>query len=236
MKQLFQQDLKVVNLGLQGFATNIAAAGGDVTHLSWAPPAEADPALGWTLAGMIGDSRIERANRMAYERYLTAQPRLVDLVLARDAIPGLAAIERRILHSGPPIAWAEMCGPQQGAITGAILYEGWANTLEAAEALVVNGAVSLEPCHAHGAVGPMAGIISPSMPVWVVENTAAGNRAFCNLNEGLGKVLRFGANSPEVLDRLHWLGTEFFSTIQVAVRGLADANLKPVMAQALHMG
>jgi hypothetical protein len=236
MKQLFQQDLKVVNLGLQGFAKNIAAAGGDVTHLSWAPPAGADATLGWTLAGMIGDLRIETANRTAYERYLAAQPRLADLVVARDAIPGLAASERRILHSGPPIAWGDMCGPQQGAITGAILYEGWANTLEAAEALAASGAVALEPCHAHGAVGPMAGIISPSMPVWVVENTAGGNRAFCNLNEGLGKVLRFGANSPEVLDRLRWLGTEFFSTMQVAVRGLADANLKPIMAQALHMG
>jgi Protein of unknown function (DUF1116) len=236
MKQLFQQDLKVVNLGLQAFANNIAAAGGDVTHLSWAPPAGADVALGWTLAGMIGDLRIERANRTAYERYLAAQPRLADLVLARDAIPGLGDGERRIVHSGPPIAWADMCGPQQGAITGAILYEGWASTLDAAEALAASGAVALEPCHEHGAVGPMAGIISPSMPVWVVENTAAGNRAFCNVNEGLGKVLRFGANSPEVLDRLHWLGTEFFSTMQVAVRGLADANLKPMMAQALHMG
>jgi len=236
MKQLFQQDLKVVNLGLQGFANNIAAAGGDVTHLSWAPPAGANAALGWTLAGMVGDPRIEKANRTAYERYLAAQPRLADLVLARDAMPGLAANERRILHSGPPIAWADMCGPQQGAIAGAILYEGWANTLEAAEALAAGGAVALEPCHDHGAVGPMAGIISPSMPVWVVENTAAGNRAFCNLNEGLGKVLRFGANSSEVLDRLRWLGTEFFSTMRVAVRGLADANLKPMMAQALHMG
>jgi len=236
MKQLFQKDLKIVNLGLQGFANNIVAAGGNVTHLSWAPPAGADPALGWKLANMIADSRIERANRTAYERYLGAQPRLVDLVLARDAIPGLAASERRILHSGPPIAWADMCGPQQGAITGAILYEGWANTLEAAEALAASGAVALEPCHEHGAVGPMAGIISPSMPVWVVENTAVGNRAFCNLNEGLGKVLRFGANSPEVLDRLRWLGTEFFSTMRAAVRGLADTNLKPMMAQALHMG
>ena len=129
-----------------------------------------------------------------------------------------------------------MCGPQQGAICGAILYEGWASTLEAAEKLAASGGVALEPCHAHGAVGPMAGIISPSMPVWVVENTAAGNRAFCNLNEGLGKVLRFGANSPDVLDRLRWLGTEFFTTMQVAVRGLADADLKPLMAQALHMG
>ena len=82
----------------------------------------------------------------------------------------------------------------------------------------------------------MAGIISPSMPVWVVENTGHGNRAYCNLNEGLGKVLRFGANSPEVLDRMRWLGTEFFTVMQTAVRRLDDPDLKPLMAQALHMG
>ena len=236
MKKLFEQNLKVVNVGLEGFATNIGAAGGYVTQLSWAPPAGADAALGWTMAGMIGDPRVETANRTAYERYLAAQPRLTDLVLACDAMPGLAKGERRILHAGPPIAWADMCGPQQGAISGAILYEGWADTLEAAEALAASGAVALEPCHEHGAVGPMAGIISPSMPVWVVENTVAGNRAYCNLNEGLGKVLRFGANSADVVERLRWLGTEFFGAMQVAVRGLADADLKPMMAQALHMG
>jgi hypothetical protein len=185
---------------------------------------------------MIADPRIEKANRTAFERYLAAQPRLVDLVLARDVIPGLGRGERRILHSGPPIAWEKMCGPQQGAITGAILYEGWANSLEAAEALAAGGKVALEPCHHHAAVGPMAGIISPSMPVWVVENTAGGNRAYCNLNEGLGKVLRFGANSPEVLERLRWLGTEFFETMRLAVRGLERPDLKPLMAQALHMG
>src|SRR5205085_11502012 len=178
MKTLFEQNLKVVNIGLEGFANNIHTAGGDVTHLSWTPPASADADLGWTLAGMIGNPRIEQANRTAYERYLAAQPRLVDLVLARDAMPGLAGGERRILHAGPPIAWEEMCGPQKGAICGAILYEGWANSLEAAEALAASGKVALEPCHHHGAVGPMAGITSPSMPVWVVENTAAGNRAF----------------------------------------------------------
>jgi hypothetical protein len=236
MKALFQQDLKVANVGLQSFADNVAAAGGSATHLSWAPPAGADAALGWTLANLVGDARIEQANRTAYERYLSAQPRLVDLVLAGEAIPGLAKGERRILHAGPPIAWENMCGPQQGAITGAILYEGWADSLESAEKLAASGAVALEPCHHHGAVGPMAGIISSSMPVWVVENGDRGNRAFCNLNEGLGKVLRFGANSPDVIERLRWLGTEFFSTMQVAIRGLEDASLKPLMAQALHMG
>ncbi len=236
MKTLFEQELNVINVGLQGFATNIKAAGGEVTHLSWAPPAGADAALGWTLAGMMGDPRIEAANRTAYARYLEAQPRLVDFVLARDAMAALGPKERRILHAGPPIAWPDMCGPQQGAISGAIVYEGWADTLEQAEKLAATGAVQLEPCHAHGAVGPMAGIISPSMPVWVVENTAAGNRSFCNVNEGLGKVLRFGANGPEVLDRLRWLGGEFFTTMQIAVRRLADPDLKPLMAQALHMG
>ena len=234
MKTLFEQDLKVVNVGLESFAANITSAGGSVTHLSWSPPAGADAALGWTVANMVDDPRIEEANRTAYERYLAAQPRLIDFLLARDAIPALA--ERRILHAGPPIAWPEMCGPQKGAICGAILYEGWASSLEAAEKLAASGQVAMEPCHAHGAVGPMAGIISPSMPVWVVENTAAGNRAFCNVNEGLGKVLRFGANSQEVIDRLRWLGTEFFTAMQIAVRGLADANLKPLMGQALHMG
>jgi len=234
VKTLFEQDLKVVNVGLESFAANITSAGGSVTHLSWSPPAGADAALGWTVANMVDDPRIEEANRTAYERYLAAQPRLIDFLLARDAIPALA--ERRILHAGPPIAWPEMCGPQKGAICGAILYEGWASSLEAAEKLAASGQVAMEPCHAHGAVGPMAGIISPSMPVWVVENTAAGNRAFCNVNEGLGKVLRFGANSQEVIDRLRWLGTEFFTAMQIAVRGLADANLKPLMGQALHMG
>ncbi|MBL8350538.1 MAG: DUF1116 domain-containing protein [Burkholderiaceae bacterium] len=236
MKALFQQDLKVVNVGLQGFADNIAAAGGSVTQLTWAPPAGADAALGWSLANLVADPRVDEANRVAYQRCLAAQPRLVDLVLARDAIAGLGGGQRRILHAGPPIAWADMCGPQRGAIAGAIVYEGWAGSTEDAEALAAGGEVALEPCHHHGAVGPMAGIISPSMPVWVVENADRGNRAFCNLNEGLGKVLRFGANSPEVLQRLRWLGGEFFGALQVAVRGLADADLKPLMAQALHMG
>jgi hypothetical protein len=236
MKTLFAQDLSVINVGLQGFADNVAAAGGSVTQLSWAPPAGANAELGRTLAGLVGNPAVDEANTQAYGRYLAAQPRLADLMLAREAIAGLGEGQRRILHSGPPIAWDDMCGPQRGAITGAILYEGWSDSLESAERLAASGPIALDPCHEHGAVGPMAGIISPSMPVWVVENTEHGNRAYSNLNEGLGKVLRFGANSPEVLDKLRWLGTEFFTVIQAAVRRLEDADLKPLMAQALHMG
>jgi len=236
MKPLFQQPLKVVNVGLPAFADDIAAAGGAVTQLRWAPPAGADADLGWKLAALIGDPRIDEANRTAYGRYLAARPRLVDLQRARDAIAALGGGERRILHAGPPIDWAQMCGPQQGAIAGALLYEGWADSLEAAARMAAAGEVALEPCHDHGAVGPMAGVISPSMPLWVVENGDRGNRAYCNLNEGLGKVLRFGANTPEVIARLRWLGSEFFTTLRVAVRALEDGELKPLMAQALQMG
>jgi hypothetical protein len=108
MKALLQQDLKVVNVGLQSFAANISASGGQVTQLNWAPPAGADASLGWVLAQMIADPRIEEANRIAYGRYLAAQPRLIDMMLAREAIPALGPGERRILHAGPPIAWDEM--------------------------------------------------------------------------------------------------------------------------------
>jgi hypothetical protein len=234
MKKVFSEELSVVNVGLKSFADNVTKAGGEVTNLTWQPPAGADAEVGFELATLIGDPVVEAANQKAFGAYLEAQPVLSDVLLAREAMPALQ--ERRILHSGPPIAWEDMCGPVQGAITGAVLYEGWADTLEAAEKLAGSGEIALEPCHHYGAVGPMAGIISPSMPVWVVENVAAGNRAFCNFNEGLGKVLRFGANGPDVLARLRWMGTELFASMKAAVAGLSDRELKPLMAQALHMG
>ena len=141
-----------------------------------------------------------------------------------------------ILHAGPPIAWAKMCGPMQGAIVGAIVYEGWAADVEAAEELAASGKIDFAPCHHHGAVGPMAGVISPSMPVWVVANPEQGNRACCNLNEGLGKALRFGANGEEVLARLRWMAEVLAPALGAALEVLGGLELKPLMAQALHMG
>ncbi|MCA1682519.1 MAG: DUF1116 domain-containing protein [Actinobacteria bacterium] len=235
MTGLFREDLNVVNVGLASFADDIRAAGGSAVQLAWRPPGGGDAGAGMRLARLLGDERIEAANAIALGRHLDAQPVLVDVLLARDAIGALDG-ERRILHAGPPIAWHDMCGPVQGAIAGAIAYEGWAATPEDAAELAASGAIALEPCHDHGAVGPMAGIISPSMPLWVVENAIAGNRAYCNFNEGLGKVLRFGANRPDVLDRLRWMGSELFDVLQAGVRALGGIELRPIMAQALHMG
>lgn len=235
MTELFGADLGVVNVGLASFARNLAGAGAEVVDVAWRPPAAGDVATGLALAALVADPMVEEANRVAFGRYLEATPVLADVVRAADAIDALRG-ERRILHAGPPIAWADMCGPMQGAIVGAILHEGWASTPDTASALAASGAVAFEPNHHHGAVGPMAGVVGPSMPVWVVENTAAGNRTYCNFNEGLGKVLRFGANGRDVLDRLAWMGTELFSLLQQAVRARGPIELKPLVAQALHMG
>lgn len=235
MSDLFGSGLGVVNVGLAAFARDLASAGADVVDVAWRPPAAGDVATGLALAALVADPVVDAANALAFGRYLAAAPVLVDIVRASEAIEALRD-ERRILHAGPPIAWEGMCGPMQGAIVGAILHEGWASSPEDARALAASGAVAFEPNHHHGAVGPMAGVISPSMPVWVVENTTVGNRACANLNEGLGKVLRFGANGADVLDRLAWMGTELFPLLQQALRSHGPIELKPLVAQALHMG
>lgn len=233
---LFTRELDVVNVGLSSFGDDIQRAGGRVTTLDWRPPAGGDDVVGLDLARLTGDPAVEQANRTAFDRYLAAQPRLVDVQIAREAIPALGQEQRLILHAGPPIPWAQMCGPVRGAIIGAILYEQWADTPEQAEKLAASKEIAFAPCHDHHAVAPMAGIISPSMPLWVVLESTGGHRAFSNFNEGLGKVLRFGANNTEVLDRLRWMGSDLFSAMRGAVQRLGGLDLKPIISQALQMG
>lgn len=224
----------VINVGLASFADNLRQCGGEALELQWQPPAEGNVTAGWALALLLGDPRIEQANQVAYARYLAAQPVLTGVSTAGAVIPGMDG--RIILHAGPPIAWGDMCGPQQGAVLGAIVFEGWADTPDAARAMVERGEVRLDACHHHAAVGPMAGIISPSMPVWIVTNMTDGNVAYCNMNEGLGKVLRFGAHHEEVIERLRWMARTMGPTLAAIVEDLGGVELKPLMAQALHMG
>src|SRR5215831_13926162 len=176
---------------------------------------------------------IAAANREVHTRLVAAEPVLVDCVPAGEA---LALSDHLILHAGPPIAWPAMCPPLRGAIVGAIRYEGWARTDEDAERLAAGGDVRFEPCHGHGAVGPMTGLLTRSMPVFVVENRAFGNRAHVAINEGLGRVLRFGAHDASVLERLAWLRDEAGPLFGRALRAGDGVPLRPLMAQALFMG
>ena len=234
MSNLFSRPVSVLNVGLASFAEAIRQRGGAATQLEWAPPARGARATADALAGLVNHPAIDAANTRATDLYLAAQPKLAGIGIAREVLPGME--RRMILHAGPPIAWARMCGPMRGAIAGAIVYEGWADSPDAARNMAASGDIAFEPCHHHGAVGPMSGIISPSMPVWMVSDAASGTHSFSNLNEGLGKVLRFGANSPEVIARLKWIEKTLAPVLRAGLQGLGELELKPLMAQALHMG
>ena len=231
---LFGRDLVVLNLGLGGFAEAIDGADATAVDIDWRPPAGGSAEVGAALAETINRPEIERANETAFARYHAANPVLRGVGRALDVLPGMG--ERTILHAGPPVEWAEMCGPMQGAVLGAILFEGWAEDLDAARAVADSGEITFDPCHHHDAVGPMSGVTCPSMPMWIVDNTAGGNTAYSSLNEGLGKVLRFGANSPDVIERLGWMRAGLADVLSRALDTHGPFELKPLIAQALHMG
>jgi hypothetical protein len=229
--------VRAVNIGLAGFARDLAASGAQVTQLDWAPPAGGKPELLAALDRLSGkDPGIQEANQQVIGRILAADPVLTAVRRAGEMIPALDAPKRLVLHAGPPIAWAQMCGPLQGAVCGALVFEGWAADLAAAARLAASGEIEFAPNHHHGAVGPMTGITTRSMPLLVVENKAQGNRALCTINEGLGKVMRFGGNDGEVLARLAWLRDDFGPLLGRALERAGGIALGPLIARGLAMG
>jgi hypothetical protein len=177
---------------------------------------------------------VEEANRTAVERMIASRPRIVGVARAGEVIPGLEG--RMLLHAGPPIEWARMSGPLRGALTGAVLLEGWSRDDAEAQELLARGGVRFAPCHHHRAVGPMAGVVAPSMAVWVIEDRTHGGQYFSTLNEGSGKVMRFGAYSSEVLERLRWMNDVLAPLLDAAVRKAGAVEIVQLLAQALQMG
>jgi hypothetical protein len=141
-----------------------------------------------------------------------------------------------VLHAGPPVTWDRMCGPMRGAVIGGLIYEGLARDRAEAEKLAASGKIDFEPCHHHAAVGPMAGVMTSRMPVWIIENETYGNKAYATFNEGLGKVLRYGAFSDEVLDRLRWMETDLAPVISKALSLHGPIDMRSIIAQVLQMG
>jgi hypothetical protein len=177
---------------------------------------------------------IDQANTTAVNRMMEARPILKTVVAARDVIPGMK--DNLFLHAGPPIEWGRMSGPLRGAIIGAMLFEGLVSDETEAISMVERGEVEFDPCHHHGAVGPMAGVISASMKVYVVENAEHGNKSFSNLNEGYGKVLRYGAYSEDVLKKLRWMNDVLGSALADALDQSNGIDMRALIAEALHMG
>jgi len=212
IEDIFGQPLNVVNVGLESMAQSLRDQGVPVVDVDWRPPAGGVSRLRVTRDG----ADVDAANEEVCRRIRQGRPVLVGMGIARDVIPGMH--DRMILHAGPPITWERMCGPQRGAVMGALIYEGIARDEPEAERIAASGGIEFAPCHHHHAVGPMAGVVSPRMPVFIIENKTFGNRAFCTQNEGLGKVLRYGGMGPEVYDRLRWMETDLYPALDRALQ------------------
>jgi len=260
---LLDGEPRVVAVGAALFAESLAAQAVDVVQVDWRPPPGAGPAVDGASAAdgqggavaadlvrVMADPRRAAANATAVTRILAAGARLVDVRPAGEAL-GLAP--GTFLHAGPPIDWQRASGPMRGALQGAMMFEGLADDPDDAARRLADGAgITLDPCHHHQAVGPMAGVISPSMWVFELEDPVGGGRAWCSLNEGLGKVLRYGAYGPEVIDRLRWMSAVLGPLLQHAVRTVRDGgpggpggpgaggsgavDVKAIIAQMLQMG
>lgn len=234
ISSIFNSDLKVINVGTSMFAEQLKQQDVSVEQVQWQPVAAGNKTLIDALNSTDNEDR-HSANQEALSRYLAGEPFLVDYCLAKDVIPGFE--DHMLLHAGPPISWERMCGPMRGAIMGAIIFEGWAKTPEEAAEYAASGKVKFSPCHEHDAVGPMAGVIAPHMVVSVFENRRFGNRAYCPVPEGMGgKLLRYGAYSQEVIDRLHWIQKEFREVMHAALATCDGVDTKSLQFQALHMG
>jgi len=231
LNQLLDADPVVATAGTDMLADSIEQQGAAVSRADWRPPQEGTEQA---LARLAADGRTAAANNTAVDRMLAVRPHLVDVGVARDVFPEMT--DRTLFHAGPPITWERASGPMRGAIIGAMLYEGLADDPDDAAARAAAGEIELSPCHHHRAVGPMAGVTSPSMPVAIVEDAAGDGISYSTLNEGLGKVLRYGAFSPEVVDRLRWMDQVLGPVLGSALRHRGPIDLQSLIAQALQMG
>jgi Protein of unknown function (DUF1116) len=220
----------VVTAGIDVLAAALEDQGVTTARVDWRPPVTGTEDA---LARVMLDPRRRAANERALAAMLAAQAALVDVRPAADA---LGLTRGQFLHAGPPIGWDRASGPLRGALVGAVLYEGWADTPEQAEADLARGAYELAPCHHRGAVGPMAGVISPSMWVFELADETGDRRSWCSLNEGLGKVLRYGAYGPDVIARLRWMTDVLGPALQAATRAVGAVDIRAIIAQMVQMG
>jgi hypothetical protein len=232
MNQLFGNELKVINIGMKSFKETLDGLKINSVQVDWKPPIFSDSKV----FQIVNDNKkkIESANKEAVTKILNSKPFLIGMGKAIDVIPGMK--KNLLLHAGPPITWDRMCGPMRGAVIGALIYEGMASSMEEAEKIASSGKIEFSPCHEHSTVGPMAGIVSPSMPVFILENESYGNMAYSTMNEGLGKVLRYGAFSSDVIERLKWMEEVLYPALKTTLEKSGKIDLKNIIAQALHMG
>ncbi len=180
-------------------------------------------------------TNIDAANQAVIDIIKNSAPVLTDVQYAKDVIPEMKP--HVLLHAGPPMKYENMTSPMQGSAVGAILFEGWAEDEDAAFKMLENGEITFLTCHSVNAVGPMGGITSMNMPVLCVTDTVNNTTAYCQMNEGIGAVLRFGAYGPDVIARLKWMSEVLGPVLSKAIRTIEGGlTVNPLMAKAIAMG
>lgn len=236
IKNLLAGKPSIINIGLRSFGEVLAKQGCKVTQLDWKPPAGGSQVLIKAVRFLYGHEEVKTGNLKVMERITEGAPVLIDVTPAKESISELCD-GMTLLHAGPPIQWENMPGPMQGSCIGALLFEGWAEDEGTARRLLEQGKIRFIPCHHVNAVGPMGGITSPHMPVFVVECRPGGNRAYCTMNEGIGHVLRFGAYSEEVIERLRWMRDVLGPVLKQGILSIdGGLAINPLIARAIAMG
>lgn len=236
-QSLFDQSLNVINVGIAMFSDDLKKQHVPVTQLDWTPPGLGNLAVVKCLDAIAEPALAEKvaaANKIALERIIQSHPVLVGYDQAINVVPGMT--RNTILHAGPPVRWENMCGAMKGAVTGALVFEGLASTIEDAATLAASGEIIFSACHEHDCVGSMAGVTSASMFMHIVENKTYGNRAYTNMSEQMAKILRMGANDQSVIDRLNWMRDVLGPMLRDAMKLAGEIDLRLMLAQALHMG
>ncbi|WP_326641994.1 DUF1116 domain-containing protein [Streptosporangium sp. NBC_01755] len=221
---------EVITVGADVLGEALDAQAVPRTRVDWRPPM---PGTEADLARVLADPRRGRANKTAVGRLVSARPQLVGV---RPAHEVLDLPKGTFLHAGPPIEWERASGPMRGALVGAMLLEGLAADAADAEERLACGRARLDSCHHHRTVGPMAGVVTSSMWMFEVRDAEHGGTAYCSLNEGLGKVLRYGAYGPEVLRRLRWMAEVLGPVLRATLERSGPLDLRSLTAQALQMG
>ena len=229
-------EVDVVNVGLPLFAQAVADQGRPAVQVDWRIPGDGDPVVVAALRRLFGSltSRIDVANAEVLRRLDTGVPMLTAIRPAAEVIDGLDG--RTLLHPGPRLEVAQTCDPLRRSMRAAIVAEGWADTVERADAMLAAGEVTLTPANDAGVVVPMATVMGPSTPVWVVEVEAGGTRAFAPLGQGSGDVAWFGRDTPGACERLVFLRAAALPVLSAALRDSEPIDVFSFAAQGVAMG
>lgn len=180
--------------------------------------------------------KIKAANDYVLERMQESDPYWIGMQPAIDCVPGVH--EKMIFHSGPEIAWEDMCETQrQGGVNG-VLYEGYAKTEEEARKLLASGAVEFHAGNDYHMVIPGSGIATPSMTLNIVEDRHTGVLGYCAPFEGpnRGGLAGWGVYNEAIhkhLDNMHDnLGPAFDSVLKKA----GGIGLKRMITRGVEMG